>query len=239
MKTLELPSLGSVRSRSMPRPQMRGAAQLTPTRKTAIIGIVLLVLVMIVAWFAVLKPRAADVTAVQEQTAVAAAANDSLRNQVAARRAQEAQLPTLSKLSDALSGRFPATAEQAKMFSMITAAAAGAGIAPQFVTNLTVAAPADALSATSAALPGVATQIGRIATQTVTLDVRGTASKIRAFIANLEKLPRAFQVTSLTLSTQTTTGKDAASVPGGNQTAAITGSMYLMPEFAAPPAAAK
>lgn len=236
MKTLDLPSLAA--SRSLPRPQLRGSAELTPTRKTAIVGALLLALALVASWFLVLKPRAADVTAVQEQTAAAAAANDALRNQIATRRAQEAQLPALRSLSDALSARFPATAEQRKFFAMITAAAANAGIAPQYVTNLTVQAPADASAGagTSAALPGVAIPMGRTASQSITLDVRGTEAKIRKFVANLEKLPRAFQVTSLNINVALTTGTGgaAAATPGGNTTAAISGSLFLMPEFVDP-----
>ena len=55
MKTLDLPSLST--HRSLPRPQLRGAGELTPTRKTALAGILLLALAMVVAWFVVLKPR--------------------------------------------------------------------------------------------------------------------------------------------------------------------------------------
>lgn len=252
MKTLELPSLST--SRSLPRPNLRGAGELTPTRKTAIIGGVVLGAALIAAWFLVLKPRAADVTAVQEQTAAAAAANDSLRNQIAGRKAQEAQLPTMRSLSEALSARFPATAEQRKFFAMITAAAGNAGIAPQYVTNVTVAPPADASAGAgnaTAALPGVATPIGRIASQTVTLDVRGSEAKVRKFVANLEKLPRAFQVTSLNISIQSSAGGGGgnaagaasggggnAAAAGGNTTAAIIGTVYLMPEFVDPTKAA-
>ncbi|MGQ0465219.1 MAG: hypothetical protein ACT4QG_07840 [Sporichthyaceae bacterium] len=242
MKTLELPSL--VGSRNPSRPQRkRAATELTPTKKTAVVGALLLALGLTASWFVVLKPRAADVAAVQEQTAAALSANDSLRAQIAARRVQAAQLPTLAKLSDALSARFPATAEQAKLFSMIGAAAAGAGIAPQFVTNLTVAAPVDASGATtSAGLPGVATPIGRLASQQLTMDVRAKPDQIRKFVANLEKLPRAFQVTSLNLNLQTaaaagTAGTVAAATAaaGAATSAQITGTMFLMPEFAVPP----
>lgn len=231
MRTLERPALSGSRS-SRPHVRRR-TTTLTPTRKTTVVGVLALALALVVAWFAVLEPRAADVTAVKQQRAATESANDSLRSQIAVRQAQEAQLPTLRKLSDALSGRFPATAEQAKLFAMITAAAASSDIAPQYVTNLTVAAPADAAAATTAALPGVATPIGRVAAQTVSMDVRATPAKIREFVANLEKLPRAFQVTSINLSTQTT-AKGRATAPGGNQTAAISGQMFLMPTFVDP-----
>jgi len=190
------------------------------------------------------------VAEVHTQTAAARHANDSLRAQIATRRAQAAQLPTLAKLSDALSARFPATAEQAKLFAMIGAAAAGAGIAPQYVTNLTVEAPRDAAGpTTSAALPGVATPIGQIASQQLGMDVRAKPDQLRKFVANLEKLPRAFQITSLTFKVQaagaggggasavvSTGGAGASAALGGNASAQIGGQMFLMPEFGAPAA---
>ncbi|MGQ0846232.1 MAG: hypothetical protein ACT4QF_19085 [Sporichthyaceae bacterium] len=247
MKTLELPAM--LGSRSQARPQLkRPSRELTPTRKTAAIGAALIAVGMTASWFLVLSPRGADVAEVKDQTALAASANASLRSQIAARQAQAAQLPEMVKLSDALSARFPATAEQAKLFSMIGAAAASAGIAPQYVTNLTVQAPADATSSPSAGLPGVASPIGKIASQLVTMDVRGKPDQIRKFVANLEDLPRAFQVTSLNLNIQAAGGGGAgaagggagAAVAGGSTTAQIGGTMFLLPEFAAPkqPAAA-
>jgi Tfp pilus assembly protein PilO len=248
MKTLELPTLSG--SRHQARPQLkRPSAELTPTRKTAAVGALLIGIGLTASWFLVLNPRAADVAEVKEQTAQAVSANDSLRSQIAARQAQAVQLPALSALSDALSSRFPPTAEQAALFKMIGAAAASAGIAPQYVTNLTVAAPTDGVgSAPSAALPGVATPIGMIASQQLTLDVRGKPDQIRKFVANLEKLPRAFQVNTLNLNIAAAAGGGGAgaggaaagagggaALAGGSTTAQLGGQMFLMPQFEAPP----
>jgi Tfp pilus assembly protein PilO len=177
---------------------------------------------------------------VNAQAAAVTAANDSLRTQIATRHAEEAQLPELRKLSGAIDSRFPPTAEQAKMFKMITAAAASAGIAPQYLTNLTVAPPADSSADASgtAHLPGVGSAIGQVAAQQVSLDAKGTPAQIRAFVANLEKLPRAFEITAVNLTqaaaaatTGTATTPPAVASPdAGLEQASITGQMFLMPK---------
>jgi Tfp pilus assembly protein PilO len=247
----------SFRRGGAPRPNMRrGLPQLTPTAKVTAIGVAGLSAALAIAWFAVLHPRGAEVGKVDAQAAAVAAANDSLRNQIAARKGEQAQLPQLEKISSALDTRFPPNSQQAKLFQMITAAAASAGIAPQYLTNLTVAAPVDASpsASTSAHLPGVGTTIGQVASQQVSLTVRGSAADIRKFVANLEQLPRAFEVTTVNLTqpvptvatpsttttttggTTTTTATPAAPpAPDANfDTANLTGQMFLMPTPAKP-----
>ncbi|HEY2832458.1 MAG TPA: hypothetical protein VGJ14_08545 [Sporichthyaceae bacterium] len=226
--------------RGTARPQLRrGLPPLTRVSKTVALGVLLLAVVLAMAYFAVLRPRAHAVDKVNAQAAVVTAANDSLRTQIATRHAEEAQLPQLRTLSGAIDSRFPPTAEQAKMFTMITAAAAAAGIAPQYLTNLTVAPPADssASASTSAHLPGVGTAIGQVAAQQVSLDAKGTPAQVRAFVANLEKLPRAFEITAVNLTqaavgtTGTTTPPPAVVSPdAGLEQASITGQMFLMPK---------
>jgi Tfp pilus assembly protein PilO len=204
--------------------------------------VLVLAVVVAMAYFAVLRPRAHSVDKVDAQAAAVTASNDALRTQIAQRHAQEAQLPELRKLSGAIDLRFPATAEQAKLFKMITAAAASAGIPPQYLTNLTVAPPTDAsVSASNTAhLPGVGATIGQVASQQVTLNAKGTPAQIRAFVANLEKLPRAFEVTTVNLTLpQQVSGSPAtvgsapavpASPDAGLEQATITGQMFLMPK---------
>src|SRR3954449_3735083 len=108
--------------RGAARPQFRGLPPLTRVGKTVALGALVLAVVMALAYFAVLRPRAHSVDKVDAQAAAVTASNDSLRSQIAARHAQEAQLPELRKLSSAIDLRFPATAEQAQLFKMMTAA---------------------------------------------------------------------------------------------------------------------
>ena len=240
----------SFRRGGAPKPHMRrGLPPLTPTAKVTAIGVAGLSAALAISWLAVLHPRGETVGQVDGQAAAVAASNNLLRNQIAARQAEQAQLPQLEKISSALDTRFPPNSQQAKMFGMITAAAASAGIAPQYLTNLTVAAPVSATtgSNTSAQLPGVGTTIGQVASQAITLTARGTAADIRKFIANLEQLPRAFEVTTVNLTqpvpvtatpavsttggtTTTTTVPAVPPAPDANfDTANISGQMFLMP----------
>jgi Tfp pilus assembly protein PilO len=240
-----------------PKPNMRrGLPPLTPTAKVTAVGIAGLSAALAVSWFVVLHPRGESVGTVDGQAAAVAASNGLLRNQIAARQAEQAQLPQLEKISSALDTRFPPNSQQAKLFQMITAAAASAGIAPQYLTNLTVAAPVNASAGanTSAQLPGVGTTIGQVASQQITLTARGTAADIRAFIANLEQLPRAFEITGVNLTqpvpatatpstTATTTGGTTTTTvpavppaPDANfDTANLSGQMFLMPTLSNPP----
>jgi hypothetical protein len=235
--------------RGAARPQFRGLPPLTRVSKTVALGVLVLGIVLAMAYFAVLRPRAHSVDKVNAQAAAVTAANDSLRTQIAQRHAQEAQLPQLRALSSAIDSRFPAPAEQPTLFKMITAAAAAAGIPPQYLTNLTVTPPTDSSAAASstAHLPGVGSTIGQVASQQVTLNAKGTPVQVRAFVANLEKLPRAFEITTvnLTLPNTTATGTTTTTTPGtvvapdaNLEQATITGQMFLMPKVDDPTKAA-
>jgi len=133
------------------------------------------------------------------------------------------------------------SAEQAKLFRMITAAAAEAGIAPQYLTTMTMGPPTAGGGGTSAQLPGVAAPINQIASQLLTVNVSGTPGQIREFVGNLEKLPRAFAVNAISLaqSASTQAPSENASVAPDAQTVTITGQMFNMPKVVDPTAAAK
>lgn len=219
---------------------MNVTGALTPVRKTTAIGVVVLLVALLAAWMLVLSPRSDAIAKVDTETDTAAASNQALRAQITQRRSLEAQLPELRKVSTALDRRFPPTAEQAKLFKMISAAAAAAGIAPQYVTNLTMNPPTatDTGSGASAQLPGVGAPIGAIASQTVTMNVGGSPAQVRKMLANLEMLPRAFAVTLVSLSTQgpaAAAGTTAPVVSGAStQIATITGDMFVMPKVVDP-----
>ncbi|MGQ0631823.1 MAG: hypothetical protein ACT4P1_12335 [Sporichthyaceae bacterium] len=204
----------------------------------------------VAAYLLVLSPRSDAVAAVQVQTAAAESANAALRSQIVTRTAQKEQLPRMRTISAALDDRFPPTAEQAKFFKMMTAAAAQAGIAPQSLTNLSVEPPAALASAggSSAQLPGVAGAPTDIASQRISLNVSAPAAQIRDMVANLEKLPRAYAVTSMSLvnaapaaAAAPAPGALAAPTPVGPalQTVTIVGEMYVMPKLVDPTKAAK
>jgi Tfp pilus assembly protein PilO len=219
---------------------MRSSQGLTPVRKTTLIGSLVLLLALVAAWMFVLSPRSDAIAKVNDEKAVAAQTNQSLRSKIQTLREREQQLPELRVVSKALDRRFPPSAEQAKLFKMLTAAAAAAGIAPQYLTGVTVDPPAAVDSGRSAQLPGVAAPISQIAAQKVTINVSGSPSEVRAFVKNLENLPRAFAVDTIQLTQQapTATPTETVSVAPDAQTVTITGNMFVMPKVSDPTAAA-
>jgi Tfp pilus assembly protein PilO len=217
---------------------MMQSLTLTPVRKTTLIGTLILLVTLVAAWMFVLSPRSDAVAKVNEQVTAAEQANQALRGQIQSLRARQEQLPALREVSKALDRRFPPTAEQAKLFRMITAAAAEAGIAPQYLSSMTMGAPTAVGGGTSAQLPGVAAPISQIAAQTLTINVSGSPNEIRAFVRNLEKLPRAFVVNAISLSEQgpSQAPSENASVAPNAQTVVITGEMFNMPKVVDPTA---
>jgi len=209
---------------------------LTPVRKTTLFGSLILLVALVAAWMFVLSPRGDAIAAVNEEVAAVEVSNQALRGQITSLRAREAELPALREVSKALDRRFPTTAEQAKLFRMITAAAAQAGIAPQHLTSMQMDPPAAVGGATSAQLPGVAAPISQIAGQKLTINVSGTPSQIRNFVRNLEKLPRAFAVNTISLNQQSAAQAptESASTALDAQTVTITGDMFVMPKVQDP-----
>ncbi len=209
---------------------------LTAVHKNAIAGSVILLVALLAAWMFVLSPRSDAIAATNEEVAVAEQRNQSLRNQIQTLKLREEQLPALRETSKALDRRFPPTAEQAKLFKMITAAAAEAGIAPQHLTSMQMDPPAAVGTGSSAQLPGVAAPIASIAGQKLTINVSGSPTQIRAFVANLEKLPRAFAVSTISLAQQSASQEPSenTSTAADAQTVTITGDMYLLPKVVDP-----
>jgi Tfp pilus assembly protein PilO len=209
---------------------------LTPARKTTLIGSAILLIALVAAWMFVLSPRSDAVSKVNEQVTTAQGTNQSLRSQIQSLRAREQQLPELREVAKALDRRFPTTAEQAKLFRMITAAAAEAGIAPQHLTSMTMEAPTSVAAGSSAQLPGVAGPAVDIASQKLTINVSGTPGEIRSFVRNLEKLPRAFAVNLINVTQQSAAAAptETVSTAPDAQTVTITGDMFVMPKVVDP-----
>jgi len=116
---------------------------------------------------------------------------------------------------------FPPTADQPELFRSVTAAAATAGIPAERITTLTPKAPllGSGRPVGGAKLPGKASAAD-VAAQSVSMTIEGSYQQMPQLIANLERMPRAYLITSLSLSAGTT--------PGTFSTA-ITGDMFVMP----------
>lgn len=188
---------------------------------TKLLGAFALALLASVGWLLLLSPQTSALAEVHTQADTTRDQNDALRLQLIVLRQQQAQLEDTSAAAEALAAKFPPTADQPELFRAVTAAAADAGIPARSITTLTPTPPVVGSGdpAAGVQLPGAATAAD-IAVQNVSLTVEGTYDEMRKLIENLEGMPRAYLIDSLTLS--------AGTAPD-TFTTAIAGDMFLMP----------
>jgi Tfp pilus assembly protein PilO len=188
---------------------------------TKILGGVALLAIAGAGWLLVVSPQTSELAEVRTQIDTTRSQNETLRHQLAKLEVQRRQLPATRETARALATLFPPTADQPTLFKAVTAAATQAGIPADDVTELSAEAPVAGTSGGSdkAQLPGESTETD-LAGQTVKVTVQGDYDEIQRLAENLEELPRAYLVSSLTLGS----GADA-----GTYTATITGQMFVMP----------
>jgi Tfp pilus assembly protein PilO len=186
-----------------------------------ILGGVALLAITAGGWLLVLSPKTSELADVRTRIETTRGQNETLRQQLAKLEAQRKQLPATRATARALAALFPPTADQPTLFKAVTAAAAQAGIPAGDVTELSAEAPVAGTSGGSdkAKLPGESTD-SDLAGQTVTITVQGDYDEIQRLAENLEDLPRAYLVSSLTL---------GVGAGAGTYTATITGQMFVMP----------
>lgn len=189
---------------------------------TKLLGALALVLVAGLGWLLVLGPRTEALATVRAETEAASAQNESLRQQLVVLEKQQADLPRTRADAKALAAMFPATADQPGLFQAVTDAASTAGIPARKVTALTPTPPqvGDAQGGTGAAQLPTEQSSGRLARQTVTVSIQATYDQTWQLLENLERIPRAYLVTSITMSTG---GESDAYVT------TVTGEMFVMP----------
>jgi Tfp pilus assembly protein PilO len=179
-----------------------------------------LVLVAGAGWFLAVGPETDRLSEVEAQVTSAREQNDLLGIQLAALKAQAADLDDTRDRAEALALRFPATADQPGLFREVTRAAADAGIGARDVTALTPTPPTvGEAGATGAQLAPDASEAD-LARQSVSVAVEGSYRETRRLLDNLEQMPRAYLITSITLS--------AGSEPS-TFTTSIDGDMFVMP----------
>lgn len=199
--------------------------KLATPRATLVVGALALVLLAVAGWFLVVGPKTAALAEVHTAIEDTRAQNQVLAQQLETLRAQAEQLAETERSAEALTRLFPETADQPGLFEMVTGAAEAAGIPARDVTALTPTPPSvgGADPATGATLvPAAGDDLAR---QTVTLSVEGSYAQTSQLLANLEQMPRAYLITSVTLAA----GSDA-----GAYLTTITGDMFVMPPIEAP-----
>lgn len=189
----------------------------TPSATKAV-GAIALLLIAAAGWMLVIGPTNDALADVREQTQTARDQNDLLTLQLATLRKQAAELDRTRETAVALARKFPPTADQPGLFRQVTGSATAAGIPARDVTALTPTPPT--VGAPDAGT-GVQPQSGPadLARQTVTVSVTGGYAQTQDLLENLEEMPRAYLVSSVTLS----------SSEGGGFTTTVTGDMFVMP----------
>jgi Tfp pilus assembly protein PilO len=197
---------------------------------TKIAGSLALLVVAGLGWLVVVGPETGAVSDTRDEVTSIRDQNTVLAGQLAdLERQRESLAETRSSARD-LAAKFPPTADQPGLFEEVTAAAEDAGIGAQGVTNLAPSPPivAGATAADGAAPPAAPTADAdptvppgaALARQSVTVAVTGTYDQTQLLLANLENMPRAYLVTSVSLT---------AEADSDLFTTTITGDMFVMP----------
>jgi Tfp pilus assembly protein PilO len=192
---------------------------------TKLLGPLALVLLAGIGWFLLMSPQTNTLTEVNTEIEAARSQSTSLRHQLRVLQDLQQHLNDTRTTAKALATKFPPTAAQPELFRAVTAAAANAGIPARRLTTLTPTPPVAGSGKSTGAAPlpsagASATPATDVAAQVVSLSVEGSYEEITLLVQNLERMPRAYLITSLTLS--------AGATPG-TFTATIVGTMFAMP----------
>ena len=195
----------------------------TPTASKVVGGLSLLAIGGL-SWVLVLGPETSTLADTRLQIESTRQQNQVLTQQLSSLKSQSEELGATRRTARRLAKRFPPTADQPGLFREVTDAAVDAGIGPNGVTTLAPSPPviggADGGVTADPPPPGS----GQLASQTVSVSVTGTYEQTRQLLANLEHMPRAYLITSVTLG-----GGDTDSY-----TTTIAGEMFVMPPIEAP-----
>jgi len=173
-------------------------------RLAQIIGIVAVLGVAAIAWFAVLSPRLSTASELQAQAETLQTANLALRNQYNQALDQAEAAPAAAAEAQLLFAKMPESAELPTVFDQITEAAVAAGIDKNAVTTLTTAVPVAVSTQTGGASNAAGETASeapkgvKLATMDVNVTAEGTRGQVLAFLDNLQGLDRALLVTATT-----------------------------------------
>lgn len=197
-------------------------------RLAQIIGIVAVLGVAAIAWFAVLSPRLATASDLQAQAEALQTTNLSLRNQYNQALDQAEAAPAAAAEAQVLFAKMPQTAELPAVLDQITNAATAAGIDPNAVTTLTTGIPVPVTTQTDVANDAAtdAPKGVKLATMDVNVTAEGTREQVLAFLDNLQGLDRSLLVTA---TTDTAVVKEAGETGGPDlESMQVVGQMYVL-----------
>jgi Tfp pilus assembly protein PilO len=197
---------------------------------TKVLGGLSLAVVAALGWTFVVGPETSTLADTRAQIESVRDQNTALAAQLATLQQQRQQLGATRQTARELAVKFPPTADQPGLFEQVTTAAVDAGIGPDGVTtlaptppSLSATEPASGTTAPASSDPAAdssATGSSLLARQTVTVSVAGTYDQTQQLLENLEHMPRAYLISTITLSGDAATGKYATT---------IAGDMFVMP----------
>lgn len=187
---------------------------------TKIVGALALVIIAAGGWFLLIGPETSKLSEAELAVTTAQDSNALLTTQLATLKKQQQQLGKTRAEAAKLAVTFPPTADQPGLFEQVTGAASAAGYGPKDVTTLTPTPPSvGTTDPASGVAPVPATGGDVLARQTVSLTAEGSFEETRQLLENLEAMPRAYLITSLTLGVGT---------EAGSFTTTVTGDMFVM-----------
>lgn len=209
--------------------------ELGTPKASKVVGALGLLAVAGLGWTFVLGPETSSLADARAEVDAARQQNSVLLQQLSQLKAQEQELQQTRRVARDLQEKFPPTADQPGLFQQVTQAAVDAGIGANGVTTLAPSPPVigSATGGVSAAQPAAGS--GALASQDVSVSVTGSYDQTEQLLHNLERMKRAYLVTSVSLSGggEATTGVVGDST-AGSFTTTIAGRMFVMPPIPDP-----
>jgi type IV pilus assembly protein PilO len=203
-------------------------------------------LVLAAGWFLLVSPKRSEAADLNSQAAAQITQNLQLQNALSMLKSQAQGLPKQQARLAAVAAKIPDNPALPALVRALTTASAAAGIELFSVTPGTPSPVSGAAASTAAPVAGAKAaapraSAGQLSSISLNLTISGDYFSVEEFLANLEKLPRAMRVTTVTLApgsnplkpaagaaAASTSGTAAAPASDGKTlTATVTGLVYM------------
>lgn len=191
---------------------------MSKTRTVHVVGWAVLAATALGLGTFVVQPRFAAANRINAEVAAVQQTNGNLANLITTLTARTRDIRAEYARAAAIEAKFPPTAAQADLFTEVQNAASAAGIPAQNVAALTPGVPQPLSTGGGAGLPG-ARVAGGVAVMNVGLTVTGSYTQLVAFLHNVENMPRAYLMQTVSLGSGST---------GSVYTLTVAGQMFVM-----------
>jgi Tfp pilus assembly protein PilO len=213
---------------------------MTKMRQWTVLTAVAVLIIFAGGWLLLVKPQHSQVSSLKVQAAGQLQSNQLLLQQIAARQAQQKQLPHEQAQLQKLSTQVPTIPDEPGIIRSLSSSADGAGV------NLLSLTPGAVVSVTATtSTGGAATTLpsassGQLVVLPFTMAVIGSYSNLESYFQLLEKLPRALLVTGWSMCPEVPgagaatacsapTVPQGVSIPEGTLGSTISGEVFFSP----------